>query len=240
MYRKVKNILKPLASTPFHPQWLTGGNATLHVLLGKISGARTVLDIGCFNKWPLHFIEKSCCYIGLDYYETASQWYKTVPDIYGDALDLPIASQSVDVVLLLDVLEHLADSDAAIKEISRVLAVEGQIIIRVPFLYPLHDEPRDFVRFTAHGLKGLMEKHGFSVTECKAVGHPVETATLLLNIAWTKAILAWIADRNILALTVIMLPVFVLMANLIARIACLFSRDDSFMPHSYTLVAVKK
>ena len=54
-----------------------------------------------------HYITRNQGYIGLDYYQTATQWYKTKPHVYADAQNLPFADNSIDTVLFLDVMEHL-------------------------------------------------------------------------------------------------------------------------------------
>ncbi|HSO95255.1 MAG TPA: glycosyltransferase [Acidimicrobiia bacterium] len=46
--------------------------------------------------------------------------------------EVPLGDDSVDVVCLLDVLEHLADPVAALREATRVLRPEGRVVINVP------------------------------------------------------------------------------------------------------------
>ncbi len=45
---------------------------------------------------------------------------------------LPFADDSLDTVLLLEVLEHLADDAAGIREVCRVLASQGRLVLSVP------------------------------------------------------------------------------------------------------------
>ena len=240
MLEKIKCLLRPLINTPLHPQWLVrGGVSDLAGILKSIDSAAVVLDIGCFDKWAKVRLPSTCSYYGLDYLATAEQWYSTVPDIYGDALQLPIRSNSFDVVLLLDVLEHLADADLAIAEINRVLSEQGMLVMQVPFLYPLHDEPRDFARFTRHGFERMANRHGFTIEKCISQGHPVETATLLLNMAMSKAILNWFRRRHPAALLVLILPFMVLLGNLAARVIAMLSGPETFMPYSYQLMLKK-
>lgn len=54
----------------------------------------------------------------------------------GSILNMPFADQSFDVVLCLDVLEHLSfeDQALALKEIKRVLKNQGKMIVSVPNL----------------------------------------------------------------------------------------------------------
>lgn len=229
--------MQPIAGTPFHPQWLTGmGNSKLLSWLTSIEEENIILDIGCFNKWPKVHVPNSCTYIGLDYHETAKYWYDSVPDVYGDALKLPIKSKTINTVLLFDVLEHISDTGGLLSEVCRVLEPNGRLIMQVPFLYPLHDEPRDYVRLTIHGFRELAQKYGFIIEKCNPIGHPIETSTLLINIAISKTILGWIKDRNPAAILVLLLPVFVLLSNLLARFFMIISNEDHFMPYSYQLI----
>ncbi len=51
---------------------------------------------------------------------------------HGDAHHLPLPSNSVHVVLFMEVIEHLKDPEAAIKEIHRVLVPGGRLVIAFP------------------------------------------------------------------------------------------------------------
>lgn len=66
----------------------------------------------------------------------------------GDILALPFSAQSVDVVLFLDVIEHLAFSDQAraLDEIRRVLRSDGELIISIPNLAHLYSRIRLLTR----------------------------------------------------------------------------------------------
>jgi SAM-dependent methyltransferase len=240
MHKKLKNWLKPLINTPLHPQWLIRlGHKRNFQHLVSINSNSLVLDIGCFNKWPKKIISPSCLYYGLDYLETAENWYQSKPDLFASACNLPIQNNSINNILLLDVLEHIAETEQVINECYRVLKKDGELLMQIPFLYPLHDEPRDFIRLTEHGLKYLSEKCGFHVKICDAIGHPIETAVLLLNIALCKTILQWFNQKNPACFFIIVLPFFILTSNLIAKAIALMSTKNSFMPHSYQLILKK-
>lgn len=238
--RALKNALKPLASTPLHPQWLMtkGSNKTVEYI-SAIGSHKIVLDVGCFNKWPSRLLSANCTYIGLDYYETATDWYGTVPDVFGDACNLPVRTSVVDVVLLLDVLEHLPSTDKAIQEISRVLKPGGSLILQMPFLYPLHDEPRDFIRLSRHGFASLANQHGLIVESCHAAGAPIETAALLANIAIGKVVIGWIAQKNPAMVFSLLAPVVILLINLLAKGIASITQQDEFMPYNYQILFKK-
>ncbi|MBM4435075.1 MAG: class I SAM-dependent methyltransferase, partial [Chloroflexi bacterium] len=49
--------------------------------------------------------------------------------VRGDGTRLPLRAASVDVVLLIEVLHHVADADAVLREAARVLRPGGRVLI---------------------------------------------------------------------------------------------------------------
>src|ERR1700741_3490937 len=101
-----------------------------------------VLDIGCGHK-PYQDFFTNCSYFGLDWGAEHSS-----PDIIGDAMNLPIGSESVDIVFSTQVIEHLPRPQLLVNESARVLRRDGYLILTGPQYWPLHEEPNDFYRFT--------------------------------------------------------------------------------------------
>lgn len=62
-------------------------------------------------------------------------------------------------------MEHLEEPEKALRECARVLKPGGFAIYGVPFIWHLHEEPRDFYRYTEHGLDQLFTKAGFVTLE---------------------------------------------------------------------------
>lgn len=121
----------------------------------------TMLDIGCgTRRYELIFREVVDSYIGLDWPEIEE---RALPDVIGDALNIPFVDASVDVVLATELMEHLPSPDRFLTEVGRVLREDGVLILSVPFMEPIHEEPRDFYRFTPFSLRLLLEQHGFSI-----------------------------------------------------------------------------
>lgn len=237
--RKTKNLLKFLMATPFHPQWLSRQSGALKSTLENISAGSNVLDVGCNDRWVRDFLPDSSKYMGLDYWDTARDWYGATPDVYGDAHSLPIENDCMDIVLMLDVLEHLEAPETAIAEAARVLAPNGAVIIQIPFLYPIHDAPRDFQRLTEHGLKKMLHDKGLRTSRCLAQGHPMETAALLANIALAKTVINWGQNLNPLTLLGLLMPAFWITSNLLSKLIASLSCREAFMPISYLVIAKK-
>lgn len=117
---------------------------------------------------------------------------KRVPevDFVGDLQDMEgVAAESYDVVLCTEVLEHVPRPERLMAEAWRVLKPRGKVILSVPHLSRLHEEPFDYYRFTKHGLNFLIEENGFSVLEMVSTGslfsffgHQISTA--LVGSTW--------------------------------------------------------
>ena len=127
-----------------------------------------LIDIGCGTK-PYKdlltpYITK---HIGVDHKDTLHD--QSNIDRYGTASDLPAEDDEFDCALCTAVLEHLEEPELALKECHRVLKHVGVAIYSVPFIWHLHEEPRDFYRFSKYGLKYLFEKVGFEIIEIKAL-----------------------------------------------------------------------
>lgn len=237
MPNKLAHYFKRVRNWPVHPQWLIFKDLDNELTqIAKQCRGLTV-DIGCADQQIREKLGSAHNYIGLDYYETVSKMYGTRPTVFGDAQNLPFADTCIDTVLLMDVLEHLPDPDACLREIQRILTADGLLIMQVPFVYPIHDAPYDFQRWTLHGLRLLVAKHGFSIEAEHINGEPIVTATVLQNIALSKTLINLLSAKSILALPMaIIVPPVILLNNLLARFIAVASTSDPMMPHGYRLI----
>ena len=127
-----------------------------------------LVDIGCGEKPYKDIISPYVdVHIGVDHEKSLHD--KSNVDLIGTAYSLPLESIYCDTAICTDVLEHLEDPLLAILETWRVLKYGGYAIYTVPLFWHLHEEPRDFYRFTKHGLNYLFKKGGFEVIEITAL-----------------------------------------------------------------------
>jgi SAM-dependent methyltransferase len=80
------------------------------------------------------------------------------PAIVGDAQEMPFADGSYEVILCSEVLEHIPDPVKAIAEMYRVLVPGGLLVLTTRFVYPVHDAPGDYWRFTPYALQRLFQE----------------------------------------------------------------------------------
>lgn len=83
------------------------------------------------------------------------------PDIVGDISYTDFEDESWDVIVCVQVLEHVPDIWDVPKEMSRILRPGGYAIVDCPWMYPYHAEPPsfgDFWRLSKDGIRKLFEK----------------------------------------------------------------------------------
>ena len=199
-----------LLRTPLHPQWLLGPRR-LPAGLEQVSGV--VLDIGAADRWIERRLPAAVTYIALDYPPTGKDVYQAKPDVFADGACLPFADASVDGVVCLEVIEHVRDAPALLAEIARVLRSGGRAWLSMPFMYPVHDSPHDYRRYTCFGLRQGLENAGLKVVSMRQCGHAVRTAGLLASISVAGGVYG---KSGLRALLLPMAAILVLAINLCA------------------------
>jgi ubiquinone/menaquinone biosynthesis C-methylase UbiE len=132
--------------------------------LRKIPEGLTILDAGAgesqFKKYCSHLK-----YIAQDFAQydgtgdtglQTGTWDNSKLDIVSDIVSIPLPDHSVDAIMCTEVLEHIPDPVAAIKEFARLVKPGGYILITAPFASLTHFAPYHF----ASGLSRFFyEKH---------------------------------------------------------------------------------
>jgi SAM-dependent methyltransferase len=81
-----------------------------------------------------------------------------------------IQDASYDSAICLEVLEHVQNPLQVLSEIARIMKKGGKLVVSVPHLSRLHEEPYDFFRYTKYGLCSLLENAGFHVLTLESRG----------------------------------------------------------------------
>jgi SAM-dependent methyltransferase len=145
-------------------------------------------------------------------------------DLLGSVEDMSVVpSASVDTLLCSEVLEHVPHPSTAIAEFERIVAPGGSLLITVPFLARLHEEPYDFYRYTRHGLRTLLDDGGFDLDDIvetgsifSFLGHQASVAILGLtwHVPWLRKI-SILVNRTLVVRTTVALDRASRMARLL-------------------------
>ena len=142
----------------------------LDIFLKKHASLEKIVDIGSGNSSYNRFFPNR---ISVDIDPNRK------PNIIGDAHNLPFKDGEVEAILSTDVMEHLKDPVKAVSEMKRVLKKGGKVIFVTRFIFPIHDSPNDFWRFTKYGLQELFKD--FEIVEFQAETTNFSTIAILLQ-----------------------------------------------------------
>ena len=139
------------------------------------------LDVGCGDR-PYEYLFKDGNYTGIDIEDSGRPIDMKKPDYFYNGTHLPFKNEEFDMVICTQVLEHVPDPLLLLKEMSRVCKRGGGVIISLPFVYPEHEQPFDYFRFTRFGITELLEKAGMNVLLMKRDSSTIETLAALANV----------------------------------------------------------
>lgn len=122
-----------------HYWWFIGRRTValnlLRAYLPYQSERAKILDVGCGTGVVLRELSQWSSPIGLDMSTLAlgyCQTRKIRSIVQGDGIAMPIASQTLDAIIGLDIFEHIEDDVKAFEESFRVLKPKGVLVLSVP------------------------------------------------------------------------------------------------------------
>ncbi|WP_165614127.1 class I SAM-dependent methyltransferase [Mycolicibacterium holsaticum] len=83
-------------------------------------------------------------------------------------------TNTFDVVILSDVLEHIREPQRLMCEISRILKPGGYLLLNVPFAYRIHEAPHDYYRYTRFALERFVQQSEMEVVKLVPLGGWIE------------------------------------------------------------------
>lgn len=141
----------------------------------------TCLDVGCGDR-PYEYLFNDGKYTGIDIEDSGRPINMKKPDYFYNGTNFQFSDEEFDMVICTQVLEHVPDPLLLIKEMARVCKRGGAVIISLPFVYPEHEQPFDYFRFTRFGMTELLEKAGMKVELMKRDSSTIETLAVLTNV----------------------------------------------------------
>ncbi len=168
-YPKIFRILYNLFGSTFvgkNPQRFLEGHSKNNIIINLGSGTKKISEET----------------INLDFYPFVNV------DIVADATKLPLADQSVDIVINEFMLEHIEAPDKVVDEIVRIIKPGGHVYLTVPFVASFHSSPDDFYRWSKQGLRCLMKD--FEEIECKIRCGPTSALVYVLS-EWLSTLISF-------------------------------------------------
>jgi SAM-dependent methyltransferase len=160
-------LVRASGSTRLNPPWwssrycvLVGLREALEkALRAHVRRGTRLVDFGCGQRpyEPL-VAGLGASYIGTDRSTAARSDIRLNADGRIDVMD-----SSFDVVLSTQVLEHVADPRAYLREAHRVLQPGGKLILSTHGYWQYHPDPGDFWRWTGPGLREQIHDAGFEI-----------------------------------------------------------------------------
>lgn len=129
----------------------------------ELKTGQTLLDAGAGDRHWRDKLRNDVKYISMDLGVGDDAVDYSGLDIRGDLKTIPLDDGSVDVIICIQVLEHVTEPWNVLDEFYRVLKPNGFLFLTCPQGVPLHQEPFDFYRYTNHGLRYLLGRSKFNI-----------------------------------------------------------------------------
>lgn len=147
--------------------WFVARRRIVRAFIGRyvsLPPGAAILDAGCGTGGNLPMLARLGTVIGLEPDATALALARSRPgavEVRAGGLpdDLPFDPESFDLIVLLDVLEHVEDDRASLLNLARVLKPGGHLVMTVPafpFLWSGHDDAHQHRR--RYRRRGLVDK----------------------------------------------------------------------------------
>lgn len=207
-------------------------------LISKLSYLKgDLLDVGCGEMPYKEVILNSSSvdnYIGLDVYNALEYKKSLKLDYQWDGKKMPFSPESFHSAIATEVLEHCPDPVLTFSEIFRVLKPGSPFLLTVPFLWPTHESPNDFFRYTPYAIEKLLEEANFSSIEITCLGGWNSSLAQMVGL-WIKR--SGLSRRRQLVLFYLFKPFY---NFLIKKDRPLSPKDDQNMFPSLGILAWKR
>jgi len=149
-----------------------------------------ILDVGCGGGATMGSLRRYGNVRGIDTSEEAVEYNRERGrEVSLAAVEsIPFADNSFDLVLALDVIEHVPDDLQALRELFRTLRSGGSLLVTVPalrILWSAHDVSHGhYRRYTLGELRGRLETAGFEVVTATYFNTLLSPLIFALRLLW--------------------------------------------------------
>ena len=171
--------------------WYRGRRSVLERVIDdlRLPARARILDAGCGSGRNMVEFARHGIVTGIELSETSVclARKREVGDVVeGSVLDMPFDADAFDVAASLDVIEHLEDDLQALRELRRVVAPGGALLVTVPayqWLWSGHDEiNHHHRRYTRRSLQRIGEQAGWQQVRTTYFNSLLLPAAILLRV----------------------------------------------------------
>ncbi len=157
--------------------WYRGRRRVLDVVLSSldIPDGAAILDAGCGSGRNMVELRRFGTVTGVELSSPSVEVARrrdVGEVVQGSVMEMPFADDSFQMAVSLDVIEHLQDDLGALRELRRVVAPGGRLLVTVPayqWLWSRHDEiNHHHRRYNRHTLLKAAEEAGWT---CERTTH---------------------------------------------------------------------
>lgn len=162
----------------FNLLWRWKRRSRARLILGHAPTAARVCDVGCERSELLNVLKGAGCRVVGTQISTAAadfaRWQFGIEVYVGELMEAPFASDRFDVVIMLNVLEHLRDPERYVAQVAGMLEPGGMFWIEIPnagsftarvcgknWLH--HDPAHHLWAFDKTGIASLIGRYGFVI-----------------------------------------------------------------------------
>ncbi|HEY2141370.1 MAG TPA: class I SAM-dependent methyltransferase [Solirubrobacteraceae bacterium] len=171
--------------------WYRGRRSVIEQTIARIGlpPAARILDAGCGSGRNMVELARHGTVTGIELSETSVGLARARDSgevIEGSVLGMPFDPESFDLAVSLDVIEHLEDDLDALRELRRVVAPGGSLLVTVPayqWLWSGHDEiNHHHRRYTRRSLLDVAQQAGWECARTTYFNSLLLPAAILLRV----------------------------------------------------------
>lgn len=131
----------------------------------KIPAGSQVLDVGAGSA-PYRVLFAHCHYKTQDFSQLRDDQLRSgryaAIDFVSDARSIPVPDRSFDAIVCTEVLEHVPEPIAVVREFGRIVGPGGRLILTAPLGSGIHQEPYHFYGgYTPYWYERFLSEAGF-------------------------------------------------------------------------------
>jgi SAM-dependent methyltransferase len=201
-----------------------------------------VLDAGA-GQCPYKSLFSHVKYESTDFCQVNKEYGEI--DYICDLTSIPVEDNKYDMVICNQVLEHVPEPEAVLRELHRVLKHDGQLWLSAPLFYEEHEMPHDYYRYTQFAFNYLFQKVGLKIKKIEWVegyygtlSYQLEGAAKSLPLNpkfYGGGLLGFVVTTTVLLIK----PLFAVLSLLFARLDMRYKNVSSGYCKNYAIIAEK-